>query len=158
MQPPKLSSNLAGEFWGLHTRRSSTPKYTRPLGKGTRTQLDNGNHTQSVAKAITNGQLERYPSALPTTMMEKVKSPALTVSVQSCSPSLATDGAVAPAGGGSSDNTAGCGEPEALRLILTRSSKAGLAAGSGSAASGVNRAKSRCGATPEWAPSTGNKL
>src|ERR1035438_2587490 len=95
-----------------------------------------------------------YPSALPTTMIEKVKSPVLTVSVQSCSPSLTTDGAAAPGGGVSRESTAGCGDPEAFRLILTRSSKAGWALGSGSAATGVNRAKSRCGATPEWAPST----
>src|ERR1035441_8007285 len=102
--------------------------------------------------------LPPYPSVLPTKIIEKVKSPVLTVSVQSCSPSLTTDGAVTPAGGVSRESTAGCGEPEALRLILTRSSKDGWALGSGSAASGVNRAKSRCGATPEWEPSTGNRL
>src|ERR1035441_6813397 len=35
--------------------------------------------------------LAPYPSVLPTTMIEKVKSPVLTVSVQSRSPSLTTD-------------------------------------------------------------------
>src|ERR1039458_7327645 len=75
-------------------------------------------------------------------MMEKVRSPALRVSVQSCSPSLTTEGAVAPVGGVSSDRTAGWGVPEALPLILTRSSKAGLAAGAGAAAGGAWAGKS----------------
>ena len=38
--------------------------------------------------------------------------------------------------------------PEALRLICTRSAKAGAAAGSASEAMGVSRAKSRCGEAP----------
>src|ERR1019366_137934 len=46
--PAPLASNLAGGFLGLHTRRSSTPQYTRPLGQGTSTQLDNVNYITGV--------------------------------------------------------------------------------------------------------------
>src|SRR5436305_12936084 len=79
-----------------------------------------------------------YPSALPTTMTDRARSPAFTLRTQSCSPSFTTLGAVAPEGGVSSDRTAGWGVPEALALILTKSSKLVLAAGYGSAERGVS--------------------
>src|SRR5471030_284759 len=98
-----------------------------------------------------------YPPAWPTRMIDIGRSPTFTLRVQSFSPSLATAGKVVPAGG-SIEKTAGCGVPEAFRLIWTKAAKAGVAAGSASLAIGVRRAKSRCGATPWWAPSTGKLL
>src|SRR5437867_3454780 len=69
-------------------------------------------------------------SARPTRITANVRPPDLRVSAQSCSPSLPRAPGAAPAGGLSSENTAGWLVPDALVLIWTSAAKSGLAAGS----------------------------
>src|SRR5581483_10976277 len=97
------------------------------------------------------------PSYLPATIREIPRSPILASSVQSCSPCLLKLGSLS-ARELARLSTAGCGAPEALSLMATKASKPGVAFGSLSSAAFTSRAKSRCGATPWWAPLTGERL
>ena len=87
-----------------------------------------------------------YEEATPTSMTEIGVSPIFVCNTQSVSPCLVKPGATV------SDfqklSTAGCGVPEALRLMATKASKLGVEFRSRSSATGESSRKSRCGAAP----------
>src|SRR5260370_391624 len=116
-QDNPLRKNL-GEFGSARVRSFALGRFAHRFASSrTCLRLRYACQNASLAReaCATNPQHlnQLYPSALPTTMIARGRSPTFTFSTTSWSPSLVTTGNVEPEGG-SREKTAGWGVPEVL--------------------------------------------